>query len=191
MRLFVEEMRLHDVLYHGAPGPSHYLAPEGSTPSRIDAVYTDPRWVNGVRAEYMVGPDKTQDRKGHCPMMVTVDVKVGEPGDEEEEEQGSDEEGVNLPPPVRWPDERDVRLQQWVQQVHVEMWRGSHVDEAMGRAASVCGLDAFPWGGLATRRCRGHAQASRQAKHCAHRGIITLVSCDKAFQDPCHSETRE
>ena len=30
-----------------------------------------------------------------------------------------------------------------------------------------------------------------QAKHCAHRGIITLVSCDKAFQDPCHSETRE
>ena len=33
-------------------------------------------------------------------------------------------------------------------------------------------------GGLATGRCGGHAQASRQAKHCAHRGIITLVSCD-------------
>ena len=32
---------------------------------------------------------------------------------------------------------------------------------------------------------------SRQAKHYAHKGIITLVSCDKAFQDPCHSETRE
>ena len=28
---------------------------------------------------------------------------------------------------------------------------------------------------------------SRQAKHYAHRGIIALVSCDKAFQDPCHS----
>ena len=46
-------------------------------------------------------------------------------------------------------------------------------------------------GGLATGRCGGHAQASRQAKHCAHRGIITLLSCDKAFQDPGHSETRE
>ena len=32
---------------------------------------------------------------------------------------------------------------------------------------------------------------SRQAKHYAHRGIIALMSCDKAFQDPCHSETRE
>ena len=49
----------------------------------------------------------------------------------------------------------------------------------------------IPVGGLATGRCGGHAQASRQAKHCAHRGFITLVSCDKAFQDPCHSETRE
>ena len=46
-------------------------------------------------------------------------------------------------------------------------------------------------GGLATGRCGRHAQANRQAKHCAHRGIITLVSCDKAFQDPCHSETKE
>ena len=44
---------------------------------------------------------------------------------------------------------------------------------------------------LATGRCGGNAQAGRQAKHCAHRGIITLVSCDKAFQDPCLSETRE
>ena len=46
----------------------------------------------------MVGADKMQDRKGHCPMMVTVDVKVEEPGHEEEDEQGSEEEGVNLPP---------------------------------------------------------------------------------------------
>ena len=46
-------------------------------------------------------------------------------------------------------------------------------------------------GGLATGRCAGHAQVSRQAKHYAHKGINTLVSCDKAFQDPCHSETRE
>ena len=51
--------------------------------------------------------------------------------------------------------------------------------------------DVFPWGGLATGRCGGHAQVSRQAKHYAHRGIIALVSCDKAFQDPCHSETRK
>ena len=46
-------------------------------------------------------------------------------------------------------------------------------------------------GGLATGRCGGHAQVSRQAKHYAHRGIIALVSCDKAFQNPCHSATRE
>ena len=46
-------------------------------------------------------------------------------------------------------------------------------------------------GGPATRRCGGHAQVSRQAKHYAHRGINALMSCDKAFQDPCHSATRE
>ena len=51
--------------------------------------------------------------------------------------------------------------------------------------------DAFPWGSLATGRCGGHAQASRQAKHCAQKGILMVWSCDKAFQDPCHSETRE
>ena len=45
-------------------------------------------------------------------MMVTVDVKVGEPGDEEQEQQVSDKEGLNLPPPVRWPDEGDARWQQ-------------------------------------------------------------------------------
>ena len=46
-------------------------------------------------------------------------------------------------------------------------------------------------GGPATGRCGGHAQVSRQAKHDAHRGINALMSCDKAFQDPCHSATRE
>ena len=46
-------------------------------------------------------------------------------------------------------------------------------------------------GGLATGRCGKHTQASRQAKHCAHKGILMLWSCDEAFQDPCHSKTRE
>ena len=66
----LEEMRLQDVSYSGAPGPSHYPAPEGSKLLRRDAAYPDPRWVKGVTAGYMVGPDKMQDRKGHCPMMV-------------------------------------------------------------------------------------------------------------------------
>ena len=101
VRMFVEEMRLQDVSYSEGPGPSHYRAPEGRTPSWIDAVYADPRWVKGVTARYMFGPDKMQDRKGHCPVMVTVDVKVGGPGDDEEDEQGSDEKGVSLPPRVR------------------------------------------------------------------------------------------
>ena len=43
------------------------------------------------------------------------------------------------------------------------------------------GIDAFPWGGLATGRRGGHAQVSRQAKHYAHRGINALMSCDKAY----------
>ena len=45
-------------------------------------------------------------------------------------------------------------------------------------------------GGLATGRCGGHTQVSRQAKHYAHKGINAL-SCDKAFQNPCHSAKRE
>ena len=98
---FVQEMRLQDVSYSGAPGPPHYPAPEGSAPLRIDAVYADPSWVKGVTAGYMVGPEEMQDRKGHCRMMVTVDVKVGEPGDEQEDEQGLEEEGVTLPPMVK------------------------------------------------------------------------------------------
>ena len=101
VRLFVEEKRLQDVSYSGAPGPSHYLAPEGSTPSRIDAVYADPRWIKGVTAGHMVGRDEMQDRKGHCPLMVTVHVKLGEPGDEEGNGQQSDKKGVNLPPLVQ------------------------------------------------------------------------------------------
>ena len=51
--------------------------------------------------------------------------------------------------------------------------------------------DAFSSGGLAMGRCGGHAHASRQAKHCAHKGILMLWSCDKALQDPCHSQTKE
>ena len=38
VRMFVGETRLQDVSYSGAPGPTHYPAPEGRTPSRIDAV---------------------------------------------------------------------------------------------------------------------------------------------------------
>ena len=72
----------------------------------------------------MVGPDKMQDMKGHCPMMLTVDVKVGEPGDDEEDEQESKEQGVIVPPRVQWPEEGDERSQQWGQQVQVEMRRG-------------------------------------------------------------------
>ena len=141
VRMFVEEMRLQDVSYSGAPGRSHYPAPEGSTPSRIDAVYADPRWVKGVTAGYMVGPEEMQDRKGHCPMMVTADVKVGEPGDDEEDEQGSEEDGVSLPPRVKWPEEGDERWQQWGQRVHVEMRKRSHVHQAMRSAARICGFD--------------------------------------------------
>ena len=139
VRMFVEEMRLQDVSYSGAPGPSHYPAQEGSTPSRKDAVYPDPSWVKGVTAGYMVGPEEMQDRKGHCPMMVTVDVKVGEPGDDEQDEQGSDQEGVNLPPMVKWPEEGDDRWQQWGQRVHAEMRRESHVHQAIRSAARICG----------------------------------------------------
>ena len=109
VRKFVEEMRLQDASYSGARGPSHYPAPEGSAPSQIDAVYADPSWVKGVTAGYMVGQEEMQDTKGHCPMMVTVDVKVGERGDDEKDEQGSDEEGVSLPPMVKWPEEWDER----------------------------------------------------------------------------------
>ena len=42
VRLIVEEMRPQDVSYHGAPGASRNPAPEGSTPSRIDALYAAP-----------------------------------------------------------------------------------------------------------------------------------------------------
>ena len=62
-----------------------------------------------MTAGYMVGPDKMQDRKGPCPMIVTVNVKVGEPGDDEDDEQGSEEAEVSLPPQVGWPEEGDER----------------------------------------------------------------------------------
>ena len=90
-----------------------------------------------MTAGYMVGPEEMQDRKGHCPMMVTVDVKLGEPGDDEDDEQGSDEEGVSLPPKLKWPEEGDERWQQWGQRVHVEMRKGSQVHQAMRSAARV------------------------------------------------------
>ena len=106
-----------------------------------DAVYADPRWVKRVAAGYMVGLDETQDRKGYCSMMVTVDVKVGEPGDDEEDEQESDEEGVSLRPRVKWPEEGDERWQQWGQQVHVGMRKGSDLHQAMRGAARVCGFN--------------------------------------------------
>ena len=53
-------------------------------------MYAKPWWVRGVKAGYMMRPEEMRDRKGHCPMMVTVDVKVEEPGEEENEEQESD-----------------------------------------------------------------------------------------------------
>ena len=93
-----------------------------------------------MTAEYMVGPEEMQDRKGHCPMMVTVDLKVGEPGDDREDEQGSDEEGVSLPPMVKWPEEGDERWQQWGQRVHAETRQGKQVLQALRRAARICGF---------------------------------------------------
>ena len=87
LRLLGEEMWLQDVSYNGALGPSHYPIPEGSTLSRIDAVYAKPRRIRAVAAGYMVGPEELQDRKGHCPMMVTVDMKVGEPREENNQGQ--------------------------------------------------------------------------------------------------------
>ena len=107
---------------------------------RKDAVYADPSWVKGVTAGYMLGPEETQDRKGHCPMMVTVDVKVGEPGDEQEDEQGSDEEGASLLRMVKCPEEGDERWQQWGQRVHAKMRQWKHVHQAMRRAARICGF---------------------------------------------------
>ena len=114
VRLCVEEMRLQDVSYNGAPGWLHYPAPEGSTPSRIDVVYADPRWVRGVTAGYMVGPEEMRQTKGYCSTMVTVEVNLGVPREDEDEEQESDEEGVGLPMLVRWPEEEeDDNFKQW------------------------------------------------------------------------------
>ena len=66
------------------------------------------------------------------------------------------------------------------------------VAQCGGQLLDGCGvLVTRSCGGPATGRCGGHAQVSRQAKHYAHRGINALMSCDKAFQNPCHSEMRE
>ena len=87
MRLFVNEMRMQDVSYNRASGPSHYHAPEGSAASRRDAVFADRWWVRRVMARHVVGPQKMRDNEGHYPIMVTVEMKAGEPGDVEDEEQ--------------------------------------------------------------------------------------------------------
>ena len=133
VRLFVEKTGLQDVSYNGARGP------EGSAASRIDALYADPKWARGVTAGYMVGPKERQDMKRHCPMMLNMKVKVGEPGDNQDEEHKSNEEGFNLPSPVKWPEEEDYgKWRQQVQHIHVEMRRRSHDNRAMTKAATVC-----------------------------------------------------
>ena len=65
---------------------------------------------------------------------------MGEPGNEQEDEQGSDEERVSLLPMVKWPEEGDERWQQWGQRVHAEMRQGKQVHQAMRRAARICGF---------------------------------------------------
>ena len=60
----MEEMRLQDMSYNGAPDPSHYLAPEGSTLSRGDTVYADRQWVPGSRQGIWWGLKKCQTGKG-------------------------------------------------------------------------------------------------------------------------------
>ena len=128
-------------------------------------MYTDPRWVKGVTAGYMVGPEEMQDRKGHCPMMLTVDVKAGEPGNNEEDEQVSDEEGVSLPPRVKWAEEGDERWQQWGQRVHVEMRKGSHVHQAMRSAARVCEFNKQGGGSQAQPKLQRLVATLRKRQH--------------------------
>ena len=114
-------------------------------------MYADPRWVRGQTARYIVGPEEMQDRKGHCPIMVTREMKVAEPGENQDEEQELHEEGVSLPTPVRWPEEGvDGKWLQWVQQVHVERRRRSHVHRTMRKAPKVCGFSR-PVGGIQTQ----------------------------------------
>ena len=84
VRIFVAEMMLQDVSYSGAPGLSHYPAPEGSAASRKDAVYADPRWFWGLTTGYMAGVEAMRDKEVHCPMIVTVEVKVGDPVDDKD-----------------------------------------------------------------------------------------------------------
>ena len=52
----------------------------------------------------------------------------------------------------------------------------------MGNPAAVKSFCRAPVGGLATGRCGGHAQASRQAKHCAHRASSCSCHVTKRFR---------
>ena len=88
VRLFVEEMRLQVVLYNGAPGPSHYPAPEGSPLSRIHAVYANPKWVWGATAGYMVGPEEMQDSKRALPHDGDGGREGGEAGRRKQQRTG-------------------------------------------------------------------------------------------------------
>ena len=93
-------------------------------------------------------------------------------------------------PPQRWPtefhyvdgglDQADTTDFVCVNRIIAEPWR---------QCFAVPPVD-IPVGGR-PRDAAGHAQVSRQAKHYAHKGINALMSCDKAFQNPCHSEMRE
>ena len=65
-----------------------------------------------------------------------------------------------------------------------------HILHATLPPISTTTVERVPVGGR-PRDAAGHAQVSRQAKHYAHRGINALMSCDKAFQNPCHSAKRE
>ena len=113
-------------------------------------MYANRRWVLGVMAGYMVGPEEMRDWKGNCPMIVTLDVKIGEQGEDDNEGQGSDEGGVNLPPRVQWPEEGDDdRCQQPVQQVQVKMRRGATRIRRTGEQ-QTCVDTARRWGSRKT-----------------------------------------
>ena len=60
--------------------------------------------------------------------------------------------------------------------------RATEQNAAVEGAVGIAQQEAAEWGRvMATGRCGGHAQASRQAKHCTHKGILMPWSCDKAF----------
>ena len=102
MKRFIDDMGLGDASCGDAPEPSHHHAPESSGASRIDAVYANPKWRQGVAAGHMVREEEMRNKKGHRPLMVTVDLsKEGEAeGDMVEEDIA-----VHLPPSMWWPTE--------------------------------------------------------------------------------------